>query len=893
MNQDDEPRRQWNYELLGAPVLLYRNEASYTELDLPAHTVTQDALDDIQAAKRARARWYYPIDFHRVRHVTGELSDKNDEQFLPAGNLATHYGRKRKRKEKDNKKIDKEEAAKLEKKNQILKVASRLEKEQITLLRDRKFLSEQNLDLQQEARLVLLRGHDRDASKNILWSYQHNDTNMYPGKFRLIRNDGRLNNTCSFQFGNLQQERLSRYAKERLNNADPAYLCPFQQTSWMDLYELDGTRTSGKEESDTRFANEYGNCIVSFPCSCTICDKVKSPAWWFLHPVGPLLETIQLSHFATPNGRQAWRAMKFSGGLIADGSGKMVSTSKRRVLDTGDSVREIMKCGENLFVARGTCYFTIFRILHGEPTKNPDNEELCLGGAQVLVLVDRVDLRSFIRGAPSYRPRNMTSHPRYGEELSDARVAVVCELENREVCNSIRQYNIGEEIRSTEHSIASLQLISNLQYSSFHPMVLWASARSYVRPLPTSNHLRGFPRVGFGTALFSIDLRSDKAAFQWSPSVEEFATEGTHSVSNILTDWGRDNTLFVSSISSKKTWELDMRMPCRSVTSWSLPHYGEGYGAETNRFGCFGAGMLFERPSSVHGRGLGDPIFAVNTTPGSAGIHLYQRPSNRPNFQCPPMESIFTQGVNASNVCVAASMMFPLPDVAGSVFTCGLSSIRVPTTDLFPSEENLAANRIVDRAPTTICVVSSTNKGDVYVHPLLESASEEALSRGSDSLPLGGSSVFVPHENVVPAQRSALFNSFPLNLTNEYPIPSSAIIAPLKQKRRSEWKVSEPWEAQFTEQEDSVLVHPSGTQSVALSTGAGQSVHLRASLMETQKKAFYTTLDSFNDDLLRSQRKQIRQNKHIYRTDLTGETIENAELDWTTGFSSDQGGEDW
>jgi len=197
----------------------------------------------------------------------------------------------------------------------------------------------------------------------------------------------------------------------------------------------------------------------------------------------------------------------------------------------------------------------------------------------------------------------------------------------------------------------------------------------------------------------------------------------------------------------------------------------------------------------------------------------------------------------------------------------------------------------VDHAPTTICVISSTNKGDVYVHPLLESISEETLSKDSDSLPLGGASVVVPHEKTGQAQgfhSDTLFNSLRMNLTNEYPIPSSAIVAPLKQKQQSERNMGEPWEARFPMQWDPVEVRPSGAQSVALSIGAGQSVHLESNLLVAQKQIFHRTLDSFNDDLFQLQREQIRQNKHNDRTDLTSEAIEDAELDWAKGLASEK-----
>ena len=167
-----------------------------------------------------------------------------------------------------------------------------------------------------------------------------------------------------------------------------------------------------------------------------------------------------------------------------------------------------------------------------------------------------------------------------------------------------------------------------------------------------------------------------------------------------------------------------MRMPCRPVSCWSLPHYSEGPGTEPDKFGVFGAGMIFSRPR-VHGHGM--PLFAINKTPGTTGIHLYQSPNRVPSFQCLPAESLFTPAVNSSSMSVATSMLLPLPDAAGSVFTCGLSSFCVPTRHLLQSAESGEEQTILDYSRTTVCVVSSTNKGDLYLHSLLESKSEASL----------------------------------------------------------------------------------------------------------------------------------------------------------------------
>ena len=106
--------------------------------------------------------------------------------------------------------------------------------------------------------------------------------------------------------------------------------------------------------------------------------------------------------------------------------------------------------------------------------------------------------------------------------------------------------------------VHNLQVISLIDWSSSHPMCLWAAAKSYVSPAVCSTQATVVPPTAdFGNALYGIDLRSNVATCLWSPSGNEFLTEGVASISGLMTDWRKDHCLWIRSISAGKTWELD------------------------------------------------------------------------------------------------------------------------------------------------------------------------------------------------------------------------------------------------------------------------------------------------------------------------------------------------
>lgn len=314
---------------------------------------------------------------------------------------------------------------------------------------------------------------------------------------------------------------------------------------------------------------------------------------------------------------------------------------------------------------------------------------------------------------------------------------------------------------------------------------LWAAARSYVRPVITADLLvaagpKQF-RSGHGSSLFSIDLRCNQATFQWSPSAEEFVTEGIHSVSGIKTDWTRENTVWASSVSAGKTWEIDTRMPCRAINVWSLPGHCEDADATLPETGLHGAGTLYAQPFvSTDGDPtlMPRPMLSVGQSPGTFGLHLYQRPDTRPRFQTQSCECASSPSLQFfGQLSAATSSVYGLPDVSKGVFTCGLAAFRTSAFDFLSADSLRDLGYSAKDVSDVICSVCMTNKGDLYTHSLLESNAGYSRSRIFDGLPIGASNLSIPDS----AKTGALApdsSSLPVSLLNNCPLPSHAIFCP-------------------------------------------------------------------------------------------------------------------
>ena len=325
-NDDNDDDSSWsprglqrNYELLGAPVLLFRNEAWYSSLQLPPDPVAGPQFEHLTRRKRTQARWYYPMDFHRLNQVTGEIPDLHKATRNSTDDTQEDSGEDSQEESENDSQMDPEEGSQAESEDerlldyrqarrQLLRaVANRLEREQERTIRDPGFREEQNLDQQQGVRSVLLRDHDNKRGRCLIPWYQQHDVNAFPARLSVVGEERHESRRVAFRFTGRQNRRLLFYANERMNHAEPAYLAPWQQSSWMESDE--GIEQVGDGSSS---ANRFGNCLVSFQCRCMTCNDSVSPNWWILHPIGPLLETIRLSHFATPGCREVWRGSEFA-----------------------------------------------------------------------------------------------------------------------------------------------------------------------------------------------------------------------------------------------------------------------------------------------------------------------------------------------------------------------------------------------------------------------------------------------------------------------------------------------------------------------------------------------------------------------------------------------------
>ena len=556
------------------------------------------------------------------------------------------------------------------------------------------------------------------------------------------------------------------YARERQKRGDPDYMAPFElQRIETLLCEKSKTVQSQKRRQKLVFdghhpngPTRYGNCIVCFSCTCRVCRTRKPlPSVYLLHPVGVIQDHVRLSFVFLPRD-------------VAETDVAEV----RKDLDMGDTVRQLQECGDLTFVARTDLHCTVFSVELVKPKNNDLAEEKCRGRCFRLCRLHRIDLRSLSRSMPSFTPIDVACHPKYGRSFTKPNIAILSERSESDR-HTVHHVQCSQSVRMMEHTYANLQDISVIDFTTMHPMVLWAAGRSHVRPALVANELTKRPRVGYGSSLFSLDLRTSKAVYQWSPSKDDFLIEGAHSISGIYTDWEKHHSVWVASTSAGKTWELDSRMPCTPVTAWSLAHACDEPGVVLPSAGLYGAGTLFSKPV---GRNLAGPcpILSVGKTPGSFGLHLYQRPEAGPRFQTNSIECAANASLSSlKDASVALSLTFALPDVSDGVFTCGLCSFKSSSTEFLSVPDLVRMGFIEEEITGVVSAITMTNKGDLYVHSLLESKAAHEASTAFAGLPVGAAMVAVPSPESSQAAGKAMLS---VSLSNEYPIPSRAFYPP-------------------------------------------------------------------------------------------------------------------
>jgi hypothetical protein len=578
------------------------------------------------------------------------------------------------------------------------------------------------------------------------------------------------------------------YDRERLDRADPAYLAPFHLQTIKDEAGSSSRRTRRVQDAGCFPRNDpnspalFGNCLCLFPCQCGGCSLLlssssgtdgtakSSPVPCLLHPVGPLQDRVRASFLKLPRGRnitvqQAPRDNPLRSSHSNKSQPKDPFLFPPEELYVGDRIRQLEQCGDNplMFLVRTSLHITVFSLTFVKPrNKVTVHDEECWSNAN-LKPVHRIDYRTLLRAKLSYRPSHVTSHPRFGVHgFTPSIFAAVYECSNGSRNHIYHFVGSADSLNVQRRAITNLQDISEIQFSSSHPMVL------------TSNYQRKYPRIGHGHSLFSVDLRvkDDTAAtFQWSPSAEEFGPEGVHSISGVYVDWDRTHSLLASSVSAGKTWELDTRMPWKAVQTWSLPHSGDHGPPNLPATGLIGAGMLFSKLQIFERDPDGSvlsPIFGVRKDPWCQSLHLYYRREQKALFQTEPVECLASRNLSALGATtLTTSSAYTIPDVAANVFTCGLAAFRVDLQNYLP--EDIATQcGVKDSATTSVaCALSLTNRGDIYTHNLF------GFNALSDDRHVDIGSILSQSQGENGGAKS--WNVLTVQLSDLSPIPSSAI----------------------------------------------------------------------------------------------------------------------
>jgi hypothetical protein len=883
-------RTQRVYELAGAPSLLFRGQESTTRFAEPLlqENMASALQEYLQARRRIQARWYYPIDHHVLSSTLQSLSKAFSSKIgrrrraferQGSGDAATaaavdcgNKGEADAGSNNNNININNSNDAKGEESNDSGKDESRrvpkrkqgaaAKKTTNTAFVCRDYFGQQSLPILQQARKHALLSLDEDDTmestneshgvhQRRLEANQIYDASYVPGRVRAKANK-RQKQTAN----GLMPKRVAQTLQlslERQNYGDPAFLAPFhteslEETTLDDKVSLaieDDALQSGSVarrrrtpailKDDPNSPTVFGNCIVVTACLCSICKGKGQHSWCLLYPVGELLDTVRLSFLGLP---------------LAGSS--TTTFPEAAELDVGDGVKQLIRCSTDTFAARTSTHVSIFRLIADCTNQAPTGSTRCCKTVN-LEEIHRIDARSMSRSTAAYYPRDIAVHPKYGDGWTDPKIAILYESD-RNQRNIIRLVSVSPSPSMSDHCITNLQDIFAIDFSPHHPMVLLASGRSHVRPVLTadlfSNNGPKQYRVGHGSSLFSIDLRSNEATFQWSPSAEEFVTEGIHSLSGIQTDWAKENTVLVSSVSAGKTWEIDVRVPYRTINAWSLPGSCDEGDTTLPVTGIHGAGILFAQPSTftnVDNSLTSRPILSVGKSPETFGLNIYQRPDVKPRFQTQSVECTSCPGlVYLGAISVATSSVYALPDVSNDVFTCGLATLRTPTAYFF-SSESLQDLGFAEKDTTgVLCAITMTNKGDIYTHTMLESKSGYTCSKLYDELPIGASALAIPDGAETPALDLKCF-ALQISLRNEFPFPSGVKFRTSPQSRGG-YSLPDPVVLGGTvDAEPSLEVQPTAPCHAIVSRRGviNESIQLPVRLLQTSSAS---TVDCFHHE---------------------------------------------
>lgn len=791
------------YQQLGAPTLVYEGSRSEdSAFRVPSHNLPFDNNRELQETfkrrNRVRARWQYGLDVNQLDSVVVPplIEDRRSKCSSKSKAL-------------DKDKVDKDD----------------------TSACAESMIDVNDYDDDEGENTFEMHWVDREQQRNRLSLLLEDD-------MRVAKHKDYIQNYAAFQhpyvkvdLESLDRKRKASPKKPKIDlstyaigqefhigqkiDSDPSYLAPFDFES---IYEAthDGSASQKKVGLEPPERPPQGNALLCAPCPCCNCSK-NNQGYVMFHPKGPCLERLCVSNLVPP--------------ITQDNAGDIRNTNISMIINTNefhwktmatipneicldDTILEIRQCGawntENqkcIFAVRTGTHISVIEVICQMPDLDKYNKEMnsfpesACWGNYILEEKERIDLRSFSPKLPSFRPVSLTSHPRYGNGLTPSKFAFASHSVGSSPSstrNVVHNCTYATDKLSTKrHDIANLKFISIIDFNARNPMCLWSAASSHIRPALAPGAISKMQRqtkspFGVGSSLFSIDLRTNSASFQWSPSAEEMTTEGVHSINGILTDWTRENTVYVTSSSAGKTYEIDGRMPCRAVNAWSLTSVcEESQNIVLSPKGFFGEPSLLTKPvecvnseSSV----LRDdsPIIKVNTDCRTSGIHLFQKPLRKPRFQTDSLECVGIAGLDKTGTAsIATSSYFDLIDVSDDVFTCGISSIRLPINQFVGKKDNVWTNFLEQRLDV-LCALTMNDKGDIYCHSLLEcnNATVPDKCRRFDGLPIGSTAINIPTE--IDGRTKLLKNGhwkptggMHLNLffSNTYPIPQNSLIS--------------------------------------------------------------------------------------------------------------------
>mmetsp|Transcript_28970 Transcript_28970/g.43759 ORF Transcript_28970/g.43759 Transcript_28970/m.43759 type:complete len:845 (-) Transcript_28970:1322-3856(-) len=570
--------------------------------------------------------------------------------------------------------------------------------------------------------------------------------------------DQNLNFPSTQKIGNvLRSEEIraaKRYAIER-TNAYPEYLAPIASSSlsWA-MEEAQSKRVkkpSAKHVTVNLKAKDFGNCLASFVCVC--CKKTKC----LMHPTGDFLSIVCLSTVSFLNDKVRRASQYFN---------------TNQEINIGERILQIKQCNNwsndrRCWFALRTPTFTALIQIQSVSSRCDYN----------MNLVYKTDLVTEQTSLPKFRPCDIAVYHGYGGSFTNPLFAISSVSEENGDKRSIHLGVNGDYC----HIINNLQNIDQIEFSTHHPMILHAAATSFVRPSLVPNFMHKRTSLSHGSALYTIDLRSNQGAFQWSPSAEVFAIEGVCSISGMLPSWIDEHQLFVASTSASKLWKIDTRMPYKSVISWSLPGFYSDAGVNTLN-NLYGDGTLLHRPNEYFISKRLCPIISVEKTPLTSVFSLYQEPLVSPRFQTNSLELSHGPGLNGASI--VRGSIFPLLDFSPKISICGLASFRtevsrIITHDQYQDLEDLG------QLSMALGVITMTTKGDMYTHVLLEKCPASGLPiNRTMKLGVASRSIKLSPESIDSKETRQINNKmkrggfdFLLKLSNSPPLCSSQILS--------------------------------------------------------------------------------------------------------------------